>query len=69
MTIFSKYGLLWFGVRLVQGLDNEPMRQIFKEAHEVIGVVLLVMIALHVVAAIKHQVIDKDNLLKRMSLR
>jgi cytochrome b561 len=69
MTVFSKYGLLWFGVRLAQGLDNEPLRQIFKEAHEVTGVVLLVLIALHVVAAIKHQVIDKDNLLKRMSLR
>jgi len=69
MTIYSKYGLLWFGVRLAKGLDNEPLRQVFKEAHEVIGLILVVLIALHVLSAIKHQVIDKDNLLKRMSLR
>ena len=69
MAVFSKYGLLWFGVRLSQGLDNEGLRQVFKEAHEVAGVILLALIGLHVVAAIKHQVVDKDDLLKRISLR
>jgi len=69
MGAFSKYGIVWFGVRLMQGIDNEGLRNVFKEAHEVAGVVLLALIVLHVVAAIKHKVIDKDNVMQRMSLR
>ena len=44
------------------------MREIFKEAHEVIGIVILVVIALHILGAIKHKFIDKDGTLKRMSM-
>jgi len=69
MAVLSKYGLLWFGVRLTQGLDNEHLRQAYKEAHEVVGIILVVLVVFHILSAIKHQVIDKDNLLKRMSLR
>ena len=68
MGAVSKYGIVWFGVRLMQGIDNEGLRNVFKEAHEVAGVVLLALIVLHVVAAIKHKVIDKDNVMQRMSL-
>ena len=34
-----------------------------------IGVILLVIIALHVVGALKHKFIDKDETMKRMSLK
>lgn len=69
MAVFSKYGIVWFGVRLVEGLNNEGLREAFKEAHEVAGVLLFALIVLHVAAAIKHKVVDKDDVLKRMSLR
>jgi cytochrome b561 len=68
MATYSKYGIKWFGKPLVQGLDNNPMREIFKEAHEVIGIVILVVIGLHILGAIKHKLIDKDGTLKRMSM-
>jgi cytochrome b561 len=68
MATCSKYGIKWFGQPLVKGLDNNPMREIFKEAHEVIGIVILVVIGLHILGAIKHKLIDKDGTLKRMSM-
>lgn len=69
MATYSKYGILWFGIPLVAGLDNAAMRETFKEAHEMVGAALLLLIVLHVGAAIKHKVIDKDDVMKRMSLR
>ena len=68
MAIYSKYGIKWFGLSLVSGLDNPELRDIFKETHEVIGAILITLIVLHIVAAIKHKVIDKDNVMQRMSL-
>lgn len=69
MATYSKYGILWFGIPLVAGLDNAAMRETFKEAHEMIGAALLLLVVLHVAAAIKHKVIDKDDVMNRMSLR
>lgn len=69
MTLYSKYGLLWFGMKVFEGLDNAGLRDIFKELHENIGLILLVIIILHVVGALKHKFIDKDETMKRMSLK
>lgn len=69
MSAYSKFGLKFFGISLIQGLDNTPMREVFEEVHEVIGIVLLVVIAVHIAGALKHKIIDKDETLKRMSLR
>lgn len=68
MAIYSKYGVKWFGLPFIGGLDNNPMREIYKEAHELIGIVLLVILALHVLGALKHKFVDKDDTMKRMSL-
>jgi len=69
MAIYSKYGVKWFGLDLIEGLNNKDMREIFEGAHEVIGIVLLVIVALHVAGALKHKFIDKDETMKRMSLK
>ena len=68
MTACSKYGMKWFGLHLFSGVDNPGLRDIFKETHEIIGLVLITVIVLHVMAAIKHKVVDKDDVMKRMSL-
>ena len=68
MALYSKYGLKWFCTDLFAGLDNPAMRDTFKEAHEVLGVVMLVVIIVHVLGAIKHKLIDKDGTMDRMSL-
>ena len=39
------------------------------EVHEVLVTVLIVVAALHILGAIKHQFIDKDGLMERMKLR
>jgi len=68
MSIYSKYGIKWFGIPFIKGLDNTPMREVYTEVHEVVGVILLVVLALHIAGALKHKLIDKDDTLKRMSL-
>lgn len=69
MSLYSKYGLLWFGVKVFDGLDNEVLRETFKATHEVLAYILIAMILLHALAAIKHKLIDKDEVMARMSLR
>lgn len=68
MAVASKYGVKWFGLELIGGLDNKDLRDIFKEAHEIIGVIILLVLVLHIVGALKHHFIDKDDTVKRMSL-
>jgi cytochrome b561 len=68
MSLNSKFGIKWFGIQLLGGVDNKEMRELFVVIHEVIGLALMVMIVLHVAAAIKHKVIDKDEVMQRMSL-
>jgi cytochrome b561 len=69
MALYSKYGLMWFGMDVFGGLDNKDLRDLFKEVHESVGVILLIAIILHAVGALKHKFIDKDNTMKRMSLK
>jgi len=66
MATYSKYGIKWFGSEFIKGLDNTPMRELFKEAHEIIGVIILLVLALHILGALKHKFFDKDDTLKRM---
>jgi cytochrome b561 len=69
MAIYSKYGVKWFGLDLLPGLDNKDIRAVFEGMHETIGIILLVLVALHVAGALKHKFIDKDDTMKRMSLK
>ena len=66
MAVYSKYGIKWFGMPFIKGLDNNPMRLIFKDTHEIIGLILVSILVLHIAGALKHQFIDKDDTLKRM---
>lgn len=69
MTLYSKYGLKWFGLDVFGGLDNADLRDIFKDSHELFALILLAVIALHVAGALKHYFIDKDKTLSRMTLK
>lgn len=66
MAVSSKYGVKWFGLELVGGLDNTPLREVFKDVHEILGLVILLVIILHILGALKHKFIDKDETLDRM---
>lgn len=45
---------------------NPELKPLLKEMHYVLNMILLGAVCLHVLAALKHQFIDRDNLLKRM---
>jgi cytochrome b561 len=69
MAISSKYGVKWFGLEFLPGLDNAGLRDAFKEAHEIIGVIILLVIIVHILGALKHKFIDKDTTMQRMTLK
>lgn len=69
MAVSSKYGVKWFGMDFISGLDNKGMRELFKEVHEVVGVVMLLVLILHIFGALKHKFSDKDTTMDRMSLK
>ena len=66
MATYSKYGIKWFGIPFIKGLDNNPMRELFKEVHEIVGIIILLVIIVHIIGALKHKFIDKDDTLNRM---
>ncbi|MBS0578517.1 MAG: cytochrome b [Proteobacteria bacterium] len=45
---------------------GESKKELFEDVHEVLGNVLLALAGLHILAAFKHQLIDRDGLLSRM---
>jgi cytochrome b561 len=58
----------WFGVAQLPDFvaPDAGLKEVFEEAHELLVNVLYVLVALHVLAALKHQFIDRDGLLMRM---
>jgi len=68
MSSASNYPVSWFGlfqlpdfVRPDEGLEHR-----LEDVHETLAKVLIALAILHVVAALKHQFIDRDGLLMRM---
>lgn len=49
-----------------RGADTKEGEGVFKELHEVLGNVLLVLASLHVLAALKHHFVNHDDVLRRM---
>ena len=69
MSSASAYSVSWFN--LVQLPDfvapNAELKEFFEGIHEFLGKALFVVALIHILAAVKHQVIDKDGVLARMS--
>lgn len=64
---FSKFGVKFFGMPLPQwGWDDKAIRSVFNEMHGVVAVMLVVLIGLHVLGALKHLLIDRDQIFQRM---
>ena len=64
----ANFPLQWFGlVNLPALVPASPLlKEFFHEAHELGAIALLTLAALHVAAAWKHHLLDKDNTLRRM---
>lgn len=64
---FSSDGVRFFGMALPQwGWDDKPMRTFFGEVHGLVATALVVLVALHVLAALKHLLVDRDQVFQRM---
>ena len=68
MSIAGGHGVSFFGIFTIPGLaeKNEMIDGIFHEIHEIGALVIVVIGGLHILAAIKHHFMDKDNTLNRM---
>jgi cytochrome b561 len=66
MSAGSKYGIKWFGIKVIPGFDDKAIRELFYEFHEIFGLLLLLTLILHILGAVKHSIVDKDGTLRRM---
>jgi len=59
---------VWFGVLPLPDLleKDKELGHLLHEVHEALNFVLLFLLAGHVAAALKHHIMDKDDILKRM---
>jgi len=65
-TASSKFDLKAFGVLGLQVAPNETIHEIGETLHSINAWIITALIALHVVAALYHHFILRDNVLKRM---
>ncbi len=64
---FSKYGVAFFGIELPRWVNQSQLisKQFF-EVHWIVAWILTGLIILHVLAAMKHLLINKDSVFQRM---
>jgi cytochrome b561 len=68
MSSASAYSVSWFNLfQLPDFVAPDPaLKDVFKDAHELVGKLLVLVAIIHIIAAIKHALIDKDGVLQRM---
>lgn len=68
MSSAANYPVSWFGLVQLPDLvmPSQGLQEAMKEVHEGLFVALLSLSGLHVLAALKHQFVDRDGLLMRM---
>jgi cytochrome b561 len=65
---FSKYGIKFFNVVLLPpwGPEDKTLYTVFNQMHRVTALLLALFVGVHVLAVVKHMLIDHDGLLLRM---
>lgn len=64
---FTKYGIKFFGYQIAPwGSENKAIYEVFNITHSVTGKVMIAIILIHVAAALKHWLFDKDTVMQRM---
>lgn len=68
MSSAKGYTTTFFGLFDLPNLleKDKPLAHTLKEAHELLANTLMILVVAHIGAALKHQFVDKDNLLERM---
>jgi cytochrome b561 len=70
MSSAKGFSVNYFGLFELPDLveKNKELGIFLKETHEILANILVGLVLIHVFAALKHQLIDKDGLLSRMAL-
>jgi cytochrome b561 len=64
---FTKYPIVYFGMRLPHwGWEAPALKELCSQAHFVTVIVFITLIAVHIAAALKHLLIDRDGVFQRM---
>jgi cytochrome b561 len=64
---FTKYPIVYFGTRLPHwGWDAPALKEICSTVHLTTAVILIILIAAHIAAALKHRFVDRDGVFERM---
>lgn len=68
MSMAAGRGVNWFGLLPLPDLvgPNKPLSEAAHEGHEVLATLVLLLVGLHVAAALWHHVVVKDDTLRRM---
>ncbi|MFI4941039.1 MAG: cytochrome b [Burkholderiales bacterium] len=66
-ALLSKNGIKFFGWDVPRVIaPDRDLAEIFFDAHSVVAWILVGLIAIHILAALKHFLIDKDDVFQRM---
>lgn len=67
-TQFTKYGVNYFGLFKIppMGSENKLVYELLQGVHGVTATLLIVLVVIHVLAAFKHLLIDRDKVFQRM---
>lgn len=68
MSTAAGHNPLLFGTSLTLPFipESKPLAKFFHKTHTVMAWTIIAMVSLHVLAALKHHFVNKDNVLKRM---
>lgn len=64
---FTKFGVKYFGLQIGPFFaENQALRDGLQEVHGLLSYLLVVLVVVHVLAAFKHLLVDKDGVFQRM---
>jgi cytochrome b561 len=68
MSSASNYPVSWFGFVQLPDLvaPDHALKEALLEVHETLSVILIALASLHILAALKHQFLNRDGLMFRM---
>ncbi len=65
---FTKYGVTYFGLFKIPPLaaENPATRDLLQEIHHELAYVLILLVVVHVLAALYHHFVKKDGVIQRI---
>jgi cytochrome b561 len=64
---FTKFGVKYFGIQIGPFFaENQAWRDALQKAHGALSWVLVALVVIHVAAAFKHWLVDRDHVFQRM---